>query len=163
MERHMYFAYGSNMNLDQMNFRCPNAEVIGAVRLEDYKLAFCGATLHGVATILPAEGEHVDGVLWAITEKCEQSLDSYEGYPNLYGKQMITVEQKDGTKVETMVYVMNEPYKNHQAKPSPTYLRGILEGCRENGVPTDHVLGAVGGLMLAGRERKQKETELRFR
>ena len=29
----LYFAYGSNMNLDQMDFRCPAAEVVGNVRL----------------------------------------------------------------------------------------------------------------------------------
>lgn len=38
-EKH-YFAYGSNMNLNQMAFRCPDAEVVGPVRLEGYCLAF---------------------------------------------------------------------------------------------------------------------------
>ena len=38
-EKH-YFAYGSNMNLNQMAFRCPDAEVVEPVRLEGYCLAF---------------------------------------------------------------------------------------------------------------------------
>ena len=38
MGEQLYFAYGSNMNLDQMEFRCPDAEVAGNVRLEDYRL-----------------------------------------------------------------------------------------------------------------------------
>ena len=37
----LYFAYGSNMNLNQMAFRCPDAEVVDTVRLEGYRLAFC--------------------------------------------------------------------------------------------------------------------------
>lgn len=42
------------MNLGQMRFRCPDAEVVGNVRLEDYRLAFRGrAPGNGVATVLP--------------------------------------------------------------------------------------------------------------
>ena len=29
MERPLYFAYGSNINLDQMRYRCPDATVYG--------------------------------------------------------------------------------------------------------------------------------------
>ena len=29
MEDRYYFAYGSNMNLEQMKYRCPAAEVVG--------------------------------------------------------------------------------------------------------------------------------------
>ena len=42
MEDRYYFAYGSNMNLEQMKYRCPAAEVVENVRLEDYRLAFRG-------------------------------------------------------------------------------------------------------------------------
>lgn len=80
------------MNLDQMEFRCPNAEVIGNVVVKDHRLAFRGNSRgNGVASILPEQGEQVSGVLWSITEKCEKSLDYYEGYPYLYGKQDILV------------------------------------------------------------------------
>ena len=54
MEERYYFAYGSNMNLEQMKYRCPAAEVVENVRLEDYRLAFRGrAPGNGVATVLP--------------------------------------------------------------------------------------------------------------
>ena len=57
IEERYYFAYGSNMNLGQMRFRCPDAEVVGNVRLEDYRLAFRGrAPGNGVATVLPEKG-----------------------------------------------------------------------------------------------------------
>ena len=63
IEERYYFAYGSNMNLGQMRFRCPDAEVVGNVRLEDYRLAFRGrAPGNGVATVLPEKGSYVDGV-----------------------------------------------------------------------------------------------------
>lgn len=40
----LYFAYGSNINLDQMAYRCPAAEVVGPVVLENYRRATCSAT-----------------------------------------------------------------------------------------------------------------------
>ena len=50
----LYFAYGSNMNDEQMEFRCPDAEAVGTVCLEGYRLAFLSnGTGRGVSNILP--------------------------------------------------------------------------------------------------------------
>ena len=38
----LYFAYGSNINLDQMAFRCPAAQVVSPVTLNGYRLLFRG-------------------------------------------------------------------------------------------------------------------------
>ena len=93
MKETYYFAYGSNMNLDQMAYRCPAASVVEPVHLEGYRLTFCGRGKgSGVATILPEEGSRVEGVLWKITPECEKSLDFYEGYPHLYGKEPVLVQ-----------------------------------------------------------------------
>lgn len=135
MENLLYFAYGSNMNLGQMAFRCPDGEVVEVVRLEDYRLTFCGnARWTGVATVLPQAGSYVDGVLWRISREDEKHLDFYEGYPHLYGKERIWVTGPDGRKREVMAYIMNQTYKDHPVPPSALYLKGILEGCRENGI-----------------------------
>ena len=40
MENTLYFAYGSNINLGQMEYRCPNASVMGPVTLENYELLY---------------------------------------------------------------------------------------------------------------------------
>ena len=86
MKETYYFAYGSNMNLDQMAYRCPAAFVVENVKLDGYRLTFCGMGKgSGVATILPEEGSRVEGVLWKLTPECEKRLDFYEGYPHLYG------------------------------------------------------------------------------
>lgn len=80
-EGKLYFAYGSNINLDQMAQRCPDAQVVGPVTLENYELLFRGNLRGaGVATIAPREGSTVHGLLWNITPECERSLDYYEGY-----------------------------------------------------------------------------------
>lgn len=140
----LYFAYGSNMDLLQMDYRCPAAEVIGNVRLMDYRLTFCSRNPDsGVATILPEKGGFVDGVLWRITADCEKSLNRYEGYPYLYGKEMLQVQTADGESIPCMAYVMNAPYKDYPAVPSQFYLDGILRGCEQNGISKEPILAAV--------------------
>lgn len=132
------------MNLNQMAFRCPDAEVVEPVRLEGYRLAFCmNGGGNGVATILPEQGSFVDGVLWRISRRDEQRLDRYEGFPYLYGKDAVTVITSDGVRREIMAYTMNSPFKDVPALPSLSYLEGILHGCRQNGIDTALVLNAV--------------------
>ena len=134
-EERLYFAYGSNINLDQMAHRCPDAQVVGPVVLENYKLLFCGNTHgNGVATIRPHKGREVHGLLWKITPKCEQALDVYEGYPRLYDKRDVTVRDRSGREITVMAYVMTDRYKE-PAMPSSYYYNGILEGYRQNGLP----------------------------
>ena len=115
MKDRYYFAYGSNMNLEQMKYRCPAAEVVENVRLENYRLAFRGrAPGNGVATVLPEKGSYVEGVLWKITEACEKSLDFYEGFPSFYGKESIRVKNQDGVEKEVFVYMMKMFRQSHR-------------------------------------------------
>lgn len=93
MEERLYFAYGSNINLDQMACRCPDAGVVGTMTLENYELLFRRG---GFATIAPREGKTVTGLPWSITPECERSLDFYEGYPRFYNKQTVTVRDSEG-------------------------------------------------------------------
>lgn len=121
-ERKLYIAYGSNMNKEQMMVRCPGAKPIGAYILKDYKLEF-----RGVANIIPCKNTEVPIALWEITDKCEKSLDIYEGYPRLYRKEYIELELEYGKEIG-MVYVMN--YKEI-APPNMTYFYIIKQGYKD--------------------------------
>ena len=132
----LYFAYGSNINLGQMAHRCPDAQMVGPVTLAGYELRFrSNIGGYGVATITPKRGSQVPGLLWRITPACEQSLDRYEGYPRLYGKETVTVRDRAGQSYTVMAYIMTERYRE-PALPSNLYYSGILEGYRQNGLPT---------------------------
>lgn len=149
------------MNLDQMEYRCPDAKVVENVRLEDYRLVFCGKSSGGgVATVFPEKGSYVEGVLWEITPECERSLDVYEGYPNFYGKETIRVRNKGGMQMDVMVYVMNSPYKDTFATPSRLYLNGIIDGCRQNGIPEKPVLDAVKQSRKKPVQKKRNHKDL---
>ena len=127
----LYFAYGSNINLGQMAYRCPDASVVGPVFLDNYELLFRRG---GFATIAPKEGERVHGLLWSLTPQCERSLDIYEGYPRFYDKQMVTVRDGEGRSLSVMVYIMDERFREPML-PSNSYYNGILEGYRSSGLP----------------------------
>ena len=101
----LYIAYGSNLNLPQMAFRCPTAEVAGKSELKGYELLFRGGRRGAVATVEPKDGGSVPVLLWKIRKADEEALDRYEGYPHFYEKQMMEVEL-DGKPVSAMVYVM---------------------------------------------------------
>lgn len=122
MSKKIYIAYGSNLNIKQMEYRCPNAKIIGKYILEGYKLEF-----RGVANIIPHEKSKVPVGLWEITEECEKALDIYEGYPKLYRKEYIELEI-DGEKKIGMVYVMN--YRGI-APPNEYYYNVIKKGYKD--------------------------------
>ena len=129
MEEILYFAYGSNINLEQMEHRCPDAQIVGPVTLENYELQFRG---HGFATVAPKEGSVVHGLLWKLPPVSEQTLDRYEGYPRHYTKEQVPVRTADGAAVSVMVYVMAEPLCRQPALPSETYYGIIRRGFKEN-------------------------------
>lgn len=46
-KKQLYIAYGSNINLEQMAYRCPHSKVVGTSEIKDFELEF-----RGVATIV---------------------------------------------------------------------------------------------------------------
>ena len=132
----LYFAYGSNINLDQMAVRCPNAEIVAPVTLNGYRLVFRGnSSSYGVATIVPDPVHQVKGLLWRLTPDCEKSLDRYEGYPIFYEKQNVSVMDKAGNPYTVMAYIMTRERDRCPAFPSMAYYTGIADGYMQNKIP----------------------------
>mgnify|MGYP001034564829 CR=1 FL=1 len=152
MPETLYFAYGSNIDLEQMARRCPAAQVVGPATLENYELAFRGS---GVATIVPKKGGVVHGLLWSITPLCEQALDRYEGYPRHYTKEPVSVRTADGAAVSAMVYIMAEPLCRQPALPSETYYGIIRRGFKENHLPVSSLEDARERTIQALREERK--------
>ena len=126
----IYLAYGSNMNIEQMAYRCPRAKLLGTAVLENYRLMF-RRTRRPVATIEKEAGCSVPVVLWEITNECEESLDEYEGYPFLYTKIDVTLEF-NGNPITAMAYVMTEGQQ--LGEPHEDYYYTILKGYEDNGI-----------------------------
>ena len=133
-ENRIYAAYGSNMNLEQMAWRCPYATVVGRARLVGYQLLFRGPQGMAVATVEPSAGDSVPVLLWEITPRCEDELDRYEGWPSFYRKEIVVVDY-NGQQAEVMAYIMNGGRPLGQ--PSERYLNSILDGYESAGFDTD--------------------------
>lgn len=140
----LYIAYGSNINLAQMQFRCPTAKRIDTAILNGYELEF-----RGVATIVPKQDSAVPVLLWELEPQDERALDRYEGYPRLYRKETFEIEV-NGKKREAMAYLMNGM---SIAPPSRTYYEAVRTGYLANGVDTRYLDEAV--------ERSYSESQYR--
>lgn len=127
-EKRLYVAYGSNLKLYQMKFRCPTARLIGTGIVKDHELQFKGRSDCAFATIAPSEGNAVPVAVWELKESDEKSLDRYEGFPSHYFKQEIPVEMKNSTTINGMVYIMN--LRQNFGVPSDSYVHTVSEGYR---------------------------------
>jgi len=128
-----YFAYGSNIVGRQMTHRCPAAEPIGPARLDGWRFHIMS---RGFATILPAPGAHVLGMLWTLTPACEAALDRYEGvHRGLYLKRDMPVAGADA-----LVYVASDVAPG---RPKPGYLEAIIAAALERGFDAAYVMGEM--------------------
>ena len=124
-KKQLYIAYGSNINLEQMAYRCPHSKVLGISEIKDYELEF-----RGVATIVPSKGASVPVLIWELDERDLPILNRYEGWPRLYRQEKMEFEL-NGKTFEGMAYLMNY---GKIAPPSQEYYNTILRGYRENGL-----------------------------
>jgi len=152
----LYIAYGSNLNLPQMAFRCPTAKVVGASEIKDYELLFRGGRRSSVATVEPLKGSSVPVLLWKLKERDLQALDRYEGFPSFYRKEILPVELK-GKTIPAMIYIMNDGYPF--GAPSDYYLNTILEGYQSAGFDTEIMEQTVEKSIRLAREQQEQEPE----
>lgn len=125
-----YIAYGSNLSVDQMKARCPDARPIGTAVLHGWRLVF---RYH--ATIERQADKEVPVVIWAISPRDERNLDRYEGFPAYYHKKTLPVKVRlfsgGHETIDAMVYIMNGIRQIEM--PSVPYHDVIEEGYRHFG------------------------------
>ena len=128
MSKKLYIAYGSNLNLGQMKYRCPTAKLYGTGIIENYELQFKGMPHCAYATIAPCEGKSVPVALWELQPRDEKLLDRYEGYPSHYFKEDLPVKI-NSEEVTAMVYIMN--LKQQFGLPSESYYNTVRQGYKD--------------------------------
>lgn len=76
-EQVLYFAYGSNMDPEQLKTRCPDAELVGIGVLADHALCFPRRSNKrdcGVSSVAPVVGRETWGVVFRLTRRILQFL-----------------------------------------------------------------------------------------
>ena len=146
MGKRYYLAYGSNLNVEQMRWRCPNTVPLGTAEIKDYRLLFKGSQSGAYLTIEESEGSSVPVAVWAVTEADEAKLDRYEGYPRFYYKTEMDITYKGlktrrNRKAHAFVYIMHEdrPF----GIPSQMYVDTCIEGYRDFGFDRSILIKAV--------------------
>lgn len=133
-KKQLYIAYGSNINLEQMAYRCPHSKVVGTSEIKNFELEF-----RGVATIVPKKNMKVPVLIWELDERDLPILNKYEGHPHLYRQEKMPFEL-NGKSYEGMAYLMN---RGTISPPGPQYYDTILQGYRENGLDESYLETAL--------------------
>ena len=135
----LYVAYGSNMNLEQMAYRCPNSYVISNGKLNGWKLIF---NIHADVICTDNDSDFVPVVVWNIADDDWDRLDMYEGFPSYYVKQIVEVILDSGEIEKAIVYVMAENRKGI-CPPYQNYFDSIENGYIENGIDVEYLYEAL--------------------
>lgn len=129
----LHFSYGANMDRAGMAKRCPGAVALGPALLDNYRFII---TADGYASVAPASGESVHGVLWKLTPRDLQALNIFESLDSgLYRHVMLPV-RIGARRMQAGVYIG----RRHEGKPKPGYLELIVAAAREWKLPADHIV-----------------------
>jgi hypothetical protein len=140
----LYFAYGSDMNPRQMAERCAKPELMAIARLPDHALGFFSHTKiwdGAQATVVPAEGKDVWGIVYRLTVADMERLDfhqdaridgtgPYFNYPT---------EVLNGPRKLYSVLIFKKDILGEHLIPSRPYLERIIAGAEARGLPKDYI------------------------
>lgn len=135
-----YFAYGSNLDEDQIRFRCPDSKLIDVGYVKDYEFKFTTFAKRrngGVADIVYKTGSKLWGALYELTAGDLEKLDTFEEYPIRYGRIIVDVHGKNKIYKNVQTYFVNA--KTGFYKPSKEYLDLILNGAEKLKFPKNYI------------------------
>lgn len=129
----LHFAYGSNMSRELMRAHAPDARPVGRARLAGFRFIITRA---GYASVVPARGSMVHGVLWNLTPRDVASLNAYESIDSgLYRRATLPVNWGGGQK-EALVYLGRD---TEPGRPRAGYLDVVLAAARDWELPPPYV------------------------
>lgn len=143
----LYFAYGSNMDWQQMKERCPSARFVGVAVMRDHKLGFTRESTRrgcGVADAVAEDGRSLWGVVYEITDLDLSRLDISEGYmpgrnKNSYWRREQIVYASHPLNYPITVVTYFAEREDNPPMPNETYKNQILEGARYWHLPAEYI------------------------
>lgn len=130
----LYFAYGSNLLIEHMLWRCKTAEPVATMVIRDWRLVF-----RHYADVEPAPGFTVPGALYRVYDDDMRALDLYENVSDgLYSQVPFRVTISDQVE-EAFFYRMNA---NGLSAPASEYLQTLVAGYRDWGLDTEPLVEA---------------------
>lgn len=137
-----YFGYGSNMLLERLIDRCETARKVSNAFAIGYRLEFSKRSQDGSgkATIWPAEGEIVPGVLFEISESERTTLNEFEGLNKGYEhpETFSVISLTAGQPVSATTYIVMDQHRDTNLQPYDWYHTLVIAGARTNNLPVAH-------------------------
>lgn len=134
----LYFAYGANMDADELTRRVGPVEKVGIGHLEDHRLVFDrhGRLWQGgVSSVVESPGERVHGVVWRLTGPALKALDAIEG-PTAYARLTKVVVSQTGERILCQVYVS---FPQGERPPAPDYIALLVSAAEKAELPADYI------------------------
>jgi len=134
-----YFAYGSNMNHEQMENRCPDSVFLRRCELDNYCFVWDGYSEMregAVANILKSKEKSVWGGLYKISQNDLIKLDNWEGYPEAYNRNKVVVKDDAGREYSAIVYYRESRKKG---EPSKEYFETVKKGAFDCNLPENYI------------------------
>jgi cation transport regulator ChaC len=137
-----YFAYGSNLFVDQKEDRTGHIRQVIRCRLPGYRFAFNQRGKKGEvhANIVPEAGAEVWGVIYLCNPAAFRDMDDYEGVASGdYRRLPVHVIKDSGEEVDAIAYIAGDRFVSEPGKPSGEYLERIISGARHHELPEEYI------------------------
>ncbi|EEP77359.1 predicted protein [Uncinocarpus reesii 1704] len=171
-EPRVYFAFGSNLSLQQMAERCPWSTFLGRGRLQGYRWQI---NERGYANVVPSPGNVVEGLCYNLDELDEPRLDKNEGVPIAYEKHMLEIDlylpdngsrkqhgNGNGEKkrrVKALVYL--SPRYTLDSNPREEYVERLRRGATDalaRGVSSQYINDTIFPVLKGKSSRKSRNS-----
>ncbi len=137
-----YFAYGSNMSIDQKERRTGKIRESCPAVLKNHRLVFNKDDGKGsaYANIEQRTGSEVWGVIYLCNLGAFKELDRFEGVTaGHYVQEEVEVVTDKDEKVLAVAYVAGKNFVCPERQPRADYLEIILTGAYEHKLPSDYI------------------------
>ncbi|MCP3906063.1 MAG: gamma-glutamylcyclotransferase [Planctomycetes bacterium] len=137
----LLFCYGSNLLMERLRERAPEAEAAGVAVLRDHRMTFSkrGRDGSGKCTIAPvsAGADQVHGAVVRVTIADRAALDEAE---HGYALQPLRIETAAGP-LDVTTYVAERDFIDHALKPFGWYKDLVLSGAAQHALPVEYIEG----------------------
>jgi gamma-glutamylcyclotransferase len=142
MRDRWYFAFGSNLYVDQKQERTGVIRESRRARLDGYRIVFnkLGTDGTGKANIEPDETGTVWGVAYLCNPEALKQMDGNEGVSGEhYSRKEVMVQCDSGEVIEAVTYVAGKAYIRPSLLPAHEYLHRIISGARSHNLPEEYI------------------------
>ena len=141
MDDRWYFAYGSNLDIDQKERRTGEIREARRACLPGYRITFdkLGGDRTGKANITPDDTHVVWGVAYLCSGEALTKMDDYEGVLAVTIAARVCRFGANRMRHSMLSLRRGRAVRGSPRPPAPDYLQRIVRGARNHGLPEEYI------------------------